>query len=84
MPLAPGEDIRVAITKEGRESNQGVGYLEDGSMVVVQGGRTLIGGTVDVVVTSVVQTSGGRMVFAKPSEETPTEAGPREGERRGA
>ena len=67
QPLAPGEEIRVQITKEGRELNQGVGYLDDGSMVVIEGGRALIGVAVDAVVTSVVQTSGGRMVFAKPA-----------------
>jgi uncharacterized protein YacL len=66
QPLAPGEELHVQIAKEGREANQGVGYLDDGSMVVVEGGRALIGSTADVVVTSVVQTSGGRMVFAKP------------------
>jgi uncharacterized protein YacL len=67
QPLMPGEEINVKITKEGREANQGVGYLDDGSMVVIEGGRALIGVAVDVVVTSVVQTSGGRMVFAKPA-----------------
>jgi uncharacterized protein YacL len=66
-PLAPGEEIHIAVQKEGREAEQGIGYLEDGSMVVIQGGRTLIGMAVDVIVTSVVQTSGGRMVFAKPA-----------------
>jgi len=71
QPLAPGEEFEVAIQKEGRESDQGVGYLDDGSMVVVQGGRPLIGAAVDVVVTSVVQTSGGRMVFAKPTLQGP-------------
>jgi uncharacterized protein YacL len=71
QPLAPGEEFEVAIQKEGREPDQGVGYLDDGSMVVVQGGRPLIGAAVDVVVTSVVQTSGGRMVFAKPTLQGP-------------
>jgi uncharacterized protein YacL len=71
QPLAPGEEFVVAIQKEGREPDQGVGYLEDGSMVVVQGGRPLIGAAVDVVATSVVQTSGGRMVFARPALEGP-------------
>jgi len=66
QPLAPGEEFRVSITKEGREANQGVGYLDDGSMVVVVGGRSMVGADIDVVVTSVVQTSGGRMVFARP------------------
>jgi uncharacterized protein YacL len=66
-PLLPGEGFTVLVTKQGRETNQGVGYLDDGSMVVVDGGRALIGESADVVVTSVVQTSGGRMVFAKPA-----------------
>ena len=66
-PLSPGEEFQVTVQKEGREPNQGVGYLDDGSMVVIEGGRSLIGAEIDAVVTSVVQTSGGRMVFAKPS-----------------
>jgi len=64
-PLAPGEEFQITITKEGREPNQGVGYLEDGSMVVVEGGRPLVGDGAVVVATGVVQTAGGRMVFAK-------------------
>lgn len=62
----PGETIRLHITREGKESDQGVGYLEDGTMVVVQNGRTLLGTMADVIVTSVLQTAGGRMVFARP------------------
>ena len=67
IPLSPGEELHVAVTREGREPNQGVGYLDDGSMVVVDGGSSLVGASADVVVTSVVQTSGGRMVFTKPA-----------------
>lgn len=63
----PGEQIRVAVIREGKESDQGVGYLEDGTMVVVQNGRPHVGGEVDTVVTSVLQTSAGRMVFARPT-----------------
>jgi uncharacterized protein YacL len=63
----PGEQLRIQVTKEGKEPDQGVGYLEDGTMVVVQGGRDLLGSTADVLVTSVLQTSGGRMVFARPA-----------------
>lgn len=63
----PGEQLRIQVTKEGKEPEQGVGYLEDGTMVVVQGGRDLLGSTADVLVTSVLQTSGGRMVFARPA-----------------
>ena len=85
QPLAPGEEFRVSITKEGREANQGVGYLDDGSMVVVVGGRSMVGADVDVVVTSVVQTSGGRMVFARPvSAGSPEEERDRDAHRRGA
>jgi len=62
----PGEAIRIHITREGKESDQGVGYLEDGTMVVVQNGRELLGEMAEVTVTSVLQTSGGRMVFARP------------------
>ncbi len=62
---AAGDVLAVKLTKEGREATQGVGYLEDGTMLVVEGGRTHIGETVEVTVTSVLQTSAGRMVFAK-------------------
>jgi uncharacterized protein YacL len=62
----PGETIRLHVTREGKESDQGVGYLEDGTMVVVQNGRSLLGEMADVVVTSVLQTAAGRMVFARP------------------
>jgi uncharacterized protein YacL len=65
-PIAPGEELRVTLVREGREPGQGVGYLDDGSMVVVEGGRSLVGAAADVVVTSVLQTAGGRMVFARP------------------
>ncbi len=61
----PGEHLRVQITKEGKEPDQGVGYLEDGTMVVVAGARALLGEAADVFVTSVLQTAGGRMVFAR-------------------
>lgn len=63
----PGEQLRVGIAKEGKEPDQGVGYLEDGTMVVVQNGLKLVGSTADVFVTSVLQTAGGRMVFARPA-----------------
>jgi len=62
----PGEQIRVNVVREGKEADQGVAYLEDGTMVVVQSGRSHIGQDIDTVVTSVLQTSAGRMVFAKP------------------
>jgi uncharacterized protein YacL len=63
----PGERLSIQVSKEGKEPDQGVGYLDDGTMVVVQGGRELLGTTSDVLVTSVLQTSGGRMVFARPA-----------------
>ena len=63
--MLPGEIIEVKIIKEGKEQNQGVGYLDDGTMIVVEGGRQLIGQTKKVTVTSVLQTAAGRMIFAK-------------------
>lgn len=64
--LLPGDSLRIEITKEGKERDQGVGYLGDGTMVVVTDGADRIGSEVDVRVTTVLQTAGGRMVFAKP------------------
>jgi uncharacterized protein YacL len=64
--LLPGEELRVAVIREGRESHQGVGYLDDGTMIVIENGRRLIGETVDVAVTSALQTNAGRMIFARP------------------
>ncbi|WAH35251.1 PIN/TRAM domain-containing protein [Alicyclobacillus dauci] len=64
--ILPGEELDVAVVKEGKEANQGVGYLEDGTMIVIEGGRRLIGTNVRIYVTSLLQTSSGRMVFAKP------------------
>jgi len=63
--LLPGEELPIAIVKEGKESGQGVGYLPDGTMVIVESGRKHIGETLDIVVTSALQTSAGRLVFAK-------------------
>jgi uncharacterized protein YacL len=64
--LHPGDELRVAVIREGREIHQGVGYLDDGTMIVVENGRRLIGETVDVNVTSALQTNAGRMIFARP------------------
>jgi uncharacterized protein YacL len=64
-PVLAGDELTVLVQREGREPKQGVGYLEDGTMVVVEGGRTFLGAEVRVAVTSVLQTSGGRMVFAR-------------------
>jgi uncharacterized protein YacL len=63
--VLPGEDLHVAIVRDGKEPHQGVGYLEDGTMIVVENGRRLIGEETDVQVTSVLQTVAGRMIFAK-------------------
>ncbi|MDJ0620522.1 MAG: PIN/TRAM domain-containing protein [Calothrix sp. MO_192.B10] len=62
----PGDNIDLKILKEGKEPSQGVGYLEDGTMVVVEEGSNYVGGELRVVVTSALQTSAGRMIFAKP------------------
>jgi len=62
--VLPGEAMNLSISKMGKEHNQGIAYLDDGTMVVVDNARHLIGKTVDVVVTSVLQTSAGRMIFA--------------------
>lgn len=67
--VLPGEEMTVRITREGKEYNQGVAYLDDGTMVVVDGGRNLMGQTQSVVVTSVLQTSAGRMIFANRAED---------------
>jgi uncharacterized protein YacL len=64
--VLPGEELRVQLIKDGKEHGQGVAYLDDGTMIVVEGGREYIGTEIDVLVTSVLQTSAGRMIFAKP------------------
>jgi uncharacterized protein YacL len=68
--LLPGDELRVAVIREGREMHQGVGYLDDGTMIVVENGRRLIGETIDVAVTSALQTNAGRMIFARPKVRT--------------
>lgn len=67
--VLPGETINLFIVKEGKEYNQGVAYLDDGTMVVIENSRKFIGKNVEVIVTSVLQTTAGRMIFAKPKEE---------------
>ena len=64
--VLPGEDMEVQIMREGKEPGQGVGYLDDGTMIVVEEGKRHIGSTIPVTVTSVLQTSAGRMIFARP------------------
>jgi uncharacterized protein YacL len=68
--VLPGEAMRVFILKEGKEYNQGVAYLDDGTMVVVDNARRLIGKTADIAVTSVLQTTAGKMIFGRLWEET--------------
>lgn len=63
--LLPGEELKCTIIKDGKEQRQGIAYLEDGTMIVVEGGRGRIGEELGVVVTSVLQTAAGRMIFAK-------------------
>jgi uncharacterized protein YacL len=63
--VLPGEPMRVTVIKEGKEANQGVGYLDDGTMVVVDNARRVVGKPVEVVVTSALQTSAGRMIFTQ-------------------
>lgn len=66
-PIAlPGEEMTVQVIKDGKENGQGVGYLEDGTMIVIEGGRRHIGESLNVTVTSILQTAAGRMIFAKP------------------
>ncbi|WP_416148154.1 PIN/TRAM domain-containing protein [Salipaludibacillus sp. HK11] len=64
--VLPGEEMKVQVIKDGKEQKQGIAYLDDGTMIVVEEGRNYIGKNIDVVVTSVLQTSAGRMIFAKP------------------
>lgn len=62
----PGESMEVKVIQEGKELGQGVGYLDDGTMVVIEDGRRRIGQTIPLVVTKVLQTAAGRMIFARP------------------
>ena len=65
-PIAiPGETMYVQIIKQGQESNQGVAYLDDGTMIVIENGKSHIGESKEVIVTSVLQTNAGKMIFAK-------------------
>ena len=75
--VLPGEIMRVFVLKEGKEYNQGVAYLDDGTMVVVDNARRMIGKNVDVSVTSVLQTTAGKMIFGRYSEDGRAATGPR-------
>ena len=65
--LIPGEVVEVKIIQEGKEKNQGLAYLEDGTMIVIEGGRSLVGKTIPVKVSRELQTAAGRMIFAQPT-----------------
>jgi Integral membrane protein (PIN domain superfamily) len=67
--VLPGEEMKVQIIKDGKESGQGIAYLDDGTMIVIEGGKRSIGQEKEVIVTSVLQTAAGRMIFAKQKEE---------------
>ena len=67
--VLPGEIMKVRVVKEGKEPGQGVAYLDDGTMVVIDNGKDYVGRNIDAVVTSVLQTTAGRMVFTRPSGE---------------
>ena len=66
--VLPGEKMVVTVVKDGKEHNQGVAYLDDGTMIVVENGRRYMGETIEVEVTSVIQTNAGRMIFGRPCE----------------
>lgn len=65
MIIHPGEKMSIEIIKEGKEKDQGVAYLDDGTMIVVEGGKDLLGKIVEVIITGILQTSAGRMIFSK-------------------
>jgi uncharacterized protein YacL len=66
--VLPGEEMTVHVLRDGKEHGQGIGYLDDGTMIVVEGGKNYIGLDLEILVTSVLQTAAGRMIFAKPKE----------------
>jgi uncharacterized protein YacL len=66
--LLPGETLGIRVIQEGKESNQGVGYMDDGTMVVVENGRDYMNQEIPVTVTKVLQTAAGRMIFGRPEE----------------
>ena len=66
--VLPGETMGIQVIQEGKEMNQGVGYMDDGTMVVIENGNKYIGQTKAVTVTKVLQTAAGRMIFARPED----------------
>jgi uncharacterized protein YacL len=79
--VLPGETMRVFILKEGKEYNQGVAYLDDGTMVVVDNAKRMISKTIDITVTSVLQTTAGKMIFGRFDDRAPGGGGDKHGER---
>lgn len=67
--VIPGEEMVIQVVKEGKENNQGLAYLDDGTMIVVENGKNLIGKTTTVIVTTALQTAAGKMIFVKPKKE---------------
>lgn len=67
--VLPGEEMVVSVVKEGKENNQGLAYLDDGTMIVIENGKHLIGQTIHVTVTTALQTAAGKMIFVKPKKE---------------
>jgi uncharacterized protein YacL len=65
MIILPGEKLNIEIIKEGKEKDQGVAYLDDGTMIVVEGGKNLLGKTKEIIITGILQTPAGRMIFSK-------------------
>ena len=63
--VLPGEELAIQVIKEGKDENQGIGYMEDGTMVVIENGGHLVGKEVRVGVTSIIQTAAGKMIFTK-------------------
>ena len=66
--ILPGEELALRIVQEGKEQGQGIGFLDDGTMVVVEGGRRYLNSELNIAVTRVLQTAAGRMIFAQPRE----------------
>ncbi|MDY6893629.1 MAG: PIN domain nuclease [Chloroflexota bacterium] len=66
--VLPGEDLDIHIVQEGKEAGQGIGFLDDGTMVVIEGGRRFLNADLTITITRVLQTAGGRMIFAQPKE----------------
>ena len=66
IPVLPGDEIELQVIRDGKAHGQGVGYLDDGTMIVVEGGRKFVGQKITAIITKVLQNEAGRMIFAKP------------------